>query len=202
MSEAIAERTGTDRRPRSWQELREREIAWLIERTGEGLEVWNARVLESGLGDETSLRAWLSERGVTGYPAMLLVMERFGYPDYLQATASELIDGQYADRLELRPILETVLALLPAVGEVEVQARKTYVALLTPKRTFAAVQPTTKKRVDLGLRLSADVPANDRLELAPRFGQSSVTHKIRLSRADDVDEWVAGWLKRSYEMNV
>jgi hypothetical protein len=29
---------------------------------------------------------------------MVLVMERFGYPDYLLAAADELIDGQYADR--------------------------------------------------------------------------------------------------------
>src|SRR6187401_1641492 len=114
------------KRPRSWQEMREQEIAWLKERTGEGLEAWNARVLEQGFTDEASLRKWLTEQGVTGYPAMLLVMERFGYPDYLQATADELIEGQYADRPELRPILETILGLLPSLGEVEIQARKTY----------------------------------------------------------------------------
>jgi hypothetical protein len=192
----------TARRPRSWQEMREQEIRWLIERTGDGLETWNARVIESGLSDETSLRAWLTERGVTGYPAMLLVMERFGYPDYLQATADELIDGQYADRPDLRPILDTILALLPSLGQVEVQARKTYVALITPKRTFSAVQPTTKKRVDLGLRLTADAPVDGRLEKAPNFGQSSVTHKIGLSSADDVDDFVIDWLKKGYELNV
>lgn len=190
------------RRPRSWQEMREQEIRWLIERTGEGLERWNARVLRSGLADEASLRSWLTKQGVTGYPAMLLVMERFGYPDYLQATADELIDGQYADRPDLRPILDTILGLLPAVGQVEVQARKTYVALITPKRTFAAVQPTTKKRVDLGLRLTADQKPDGRLELAPNFGQSSVTHKIGLASADDIDAEVEGWLGRAYEANV
>jgi hypothetical protein len=195
-------RTGTGRRPRSWQEMREQEIRWLIERTGDGLETWNARVLETGLSDEASLRAWLTDRGVTGYPAMLLVMERFGYPDYLQATADELIDGQYADRHELRLILDTVLGLLPSVGQVDVQARKTYVALITPKRTFAAVQPTTKKRVDLGLRLTADEQPDGRLERAPNFGQSSVTHKIGLASADDIDAEVEGWLRRAYELNV
>jgi uncharacterized protein DUF5655 len=194
--------TGTARRPRSWQEMREQEIRWLIERTGDGLETWNARVLESGLNDEASLRAWLTEKGVTGYPAMLLVMERFGYPDYLQATADELIDGQYADRPELRPILDTILGLLPSVGQVEVQARKTYVALISPKRTFAAVQPTTKKRVDLGLRLTADQQPSGRLERAPNFGQSSVTHKIGLASAEDIDAEVEGWLRRGYELNV
>ena len=190
------------RRARSWQEMRDQEIQWLTQRTGEGLETWNARVLETGLTDEASLRAWLTEQGVTGYPQMLLVMERFGYPDYLQATSDELIDGQYADRPDLRPILDGVLAMLPVVGEIEVQARKTYVALLTPKRTFAAVQPTTKKRVDLGLRLTADVKPTDRLALAPNFGQSSVTHKIGIASADDLDGEVEGWLKRAYEVNV
>jgi Domain of unknown function (DUF5655) len=190
------------RRPRSWQEMREQEIQWLIERTGEGLETWNARVLEGGFKDEASLRKWLENQGVTGYPAMLLVMERFGYPDYLQATADELIEGQYADRPELRPILDGVIALLPSIGEVEIQARKTYVALITPKRTFAAVQPTTKKRVDLGLRLTADQKPEGRLEVAKRFGQSSVTHKIGLASEDDLDDEVEGWLKRAYEANV
>ncbi|MEX2548305.1 MAG: DUF5655 domain-containing protein [Chloroflexota bacterium] len=196
--------TGTDtaRRPRSWQEMREQEIRWLIERTGEGLETWNARVRETGITDEASLRTWLTEKGVTGYPAMLLVMERFGYPDYLQATADELIDGQYADRPELRPILDTILGMLPTIGDVEVQARKTYVALITPKRTFAAVQPTSRKRVDLGLRLTADQMPEGRLERAPNFGQSSVTHKIGLASADDIDQEVEGWLKQAYEANV
>jgi hypothetical protein len=182
--------------------MRDKEIQWLIDRTGEGLDVWNARVRETGLADEASLRNWLTDQGVTGYPAMLLVMERFGYPDYLQATADELIDGQYADRPDLRPILDTILALLPGIGEVEIQARKTYVALISPKRTFGAVQPTTKKRVDLGLRLTKDTRAEGRLAPAPNFGQSSVTHKIGLESAADVDDFVEGWLKKAYEANV
>lgn len=202
MTDPTVTATDTARGPRSWQEMREQEIRWLVERTGEGLETWNARVLEMGFTDEAGLRRWLTEQGVTGYPAMLLVMERFGYPDYLQATADELIDGQYADRSELRPILDKILGLLPSVGEVEIQARKTYVALITPRRTFAAVQPTTKKRVDLGLRLTADQQPSGRLERASNFGQSSVTHKISLASADDIDPEVEEWLRSAYEANV
>ncbi len=202
MTDTPAKSKDAKRRPRSWQEMREQEIGWLIERTGEGLETWNARVRETGIADEAALRSWLTEQGVTGYPAMLLLMERFGYPDYLQATADELIDGQYADRPGLRPILDTILDMLPRVGEIEVQARKTHVALITPKRTFAAVQPTTKKRVDLGLRLTADQQPSGRLERAANFGQSSVTHKIGLASADEIDAEVEGWLKRAYEASV
>ena len=190
------------RRPRSWQEMREQEIKWLVERTGDGLETWNARVREGAFSDEASLRKWLGEQGVTGYPAMLLVMERFGYPDYLQASADELIENQYADRPALRPILDTFLALLPAVGDVEVQARKTYVAFITPKRTFAALVPTTKTRSDLGLRLPASQPSSGRLETAKSFPQSAVTHKIGLTSADELDDEVVGWIKSSYAENT
>lgn len=189
-------------RPRSWQEMRDQEIKWLIERTGEGLETWNARVRDSGRSDEASLRAWLSEMGVTGYPAMLLVMERFGYPDYLQASADDLIENQYADRPATRPIYDALLALLPEVGEIEVQARKTYVAFLTPKRTFSALVPTTRTRSDLGLRLPATQPVSGKLEVAKNFPQSSVTHKIGLTSADDIDDEVVGWVKRAYAENI
>jgi hypothetical protein len=44
----------------------------------------------------------------------------------------------------LRPILNAILAAALELGEVIIQARKTYVSLVTPRRTFARVQPTTK----------------------------------------------------------
>jgi hypothetical protein len=66
MSKNAPAATDANRRPRSWQEMREKEINWLIERTGEGLEAWNERVRQSRATDETSLRAWLTEHGVTG----------------------------------------------------------------------------------------------------------------------------------------
>jgi hypothetical protein len=182
--------------------MREQEIKWLIERTGDGLETWNKRVLKSGKKDEAGLRVWLSENGVTGYPAMLLVMERFGYPDYLQTSAEDLIENQYADRPATRPIYDAFLALLPEIGDIEVQARKTYVAFLTPKRTFSALVPSTRTRSDLGLRLPAPQKATARLEVARNFPQSSVTHKVALTSADDLDDEVVGWIKAAYAENI
>jgi hypothetical protein len=44
-----------------------------------------------------------------------------------------------------------VLAALPAVSLATVQARKTMVSLVTPRRTFAVIQASAKRRVDLGL---------------------------------------------------
>jgi hypothetical protein len=188
-------------RPRTWLEMRERIEQILERRTGEGVDVWAARVAALGDIDETHLRSWLTERGITGYPQMILVMERFGYPDYLLASADELIDGQYTDRPQLRPVLDELLLRAADLGEVDVQARKTYVTLVTPKRTFALIRATTRDRVDLGLRLPG-VDVGGRLLAAPRLGNDYVNVRIALQTPDDVDDLVVDWLRKAYAANV
>src|SRR5881628_972298 len=138
---------------RDWHGMKDMSARLLKERTGKDVEAWNRRIRQERLDDEDRLRAWLSKQGVTGYAASLLVMERFGYPDFLLATADELIDGQYADRPYLRPIFDALIDAAARLGQLTVQARKTFVSLVSPRRTFARIQPTTMKRVDLALRL-------------------------------------------------
>jgi hypothetical protein len=185
--------------PKSWQEMRDWCARLLRSRTGQDVAAWTGRITAAGLRDEQSLRAWLTAEGVTGYPQALLVWESFGYPGFLIADAEQLIDGQYADRPQLRPILDAVLAVLPALGPVTVQARGTYVSLVSPRRTFAVVQATTKSRVDLGLRLAGARPEG-RLREAKNVGQATV--RIPLSTPGDVDEEVLAWLRRAYEENT
>lgn len=68
---------------RDWRRNREMWVRALENQTGEGLEAWNRRIRKQFLGDEAGLRMWLAQLGVTGSAQSLLVMERFGYPDYL-----------------------------------------------------------------------------------------------------------------------
>jgi hypothetical protein len=122
-------------------------------------------------------------------------------PDYLTADADELIEGQYADRPQLRPVLDAVLALLPTLGPATVQARKTIVSLVCPRRTFAVVRATTKDRVDLGLRLD-DAEPGGRLQSAKGIGGGGATVRIALRRPEDVDDEVRGLMRRAYEENT
>src|ERR671935_2479638 len=103
---------------RDWRQRTQWIADLLKRRTGQDLATWKARVVSGGFADEASLRAWLAEQGVTGYPQMLLVMERFGYPDFLLASADELIDEQYADRPQLRPIFDAIIDAAAGLGEV------------------------------------------------------------------------------------
>lgn len=183
---------------RDWRSHNARSAELLRQRTGADVATWKARIQAAGLSDETGLRAWLDQQGVTGYPQSLLVMEQFGYPDFLVASADELVANQYQDRSELRPILDALLAQAAMLGPVTIQTRKSFVALLTPRRTFAIVQATTKRRVDLGLRLDG-VTSAGRLVPATSMGSSSVTHRIGLSYLEEVDDEVEHWLRRAYE---
>ena len=175
--------------------------ALLERRTGAGIEEWNRRVRTSGADtSDAALRGWLQEQGVSGYPQLLLVFERFGYPDYLVASAAELIDGQYADRPHLRPVLDALIAVALGVGEVSVQARKGYVTLVGPRRTFALVRAATRQRVDLGLRLERQ--PGGRLKAAGSMPQGWATLKIELADPADVDGEVAEALADTYRANL
>lgn len=187
--------------PRSWREMYERIAVQIQRETGADVAQWNERIRQWGPSNPANLKAWLNEQGVSGYPAMLLGFETFGYPDYLQASADELIEGQYRDKPAIRPIYDRLIAELPNVGEVEVQTRKTYVALIGPRRTFASIQPTTKTRIDIGLRFDDSADASG-LEPAKSIGQSAMTHKLALTSPDDVNHEAIGWLRRAYEANL
>ena len=184
---------------KDWRDM----MAWsadLLRRsTGEDVAAWNERIRQTGIDDEADLRAWLAEQGIIGYAQMLLVMERFGYPDFLTATAEELIDNQYADRPALRPIADRVLLAAADCGDITVQARKTYISLVTPRRTFAQVAATTRTRVDLGLRLEGVEPEG---RLLPAKSMSNVPVRVPLRAADEVDDEVRALLQRAYDANA
>jgi Family of unknown function (DUF5990)/Domain of unknown function (DUF5655) len=194
----------TEPAPKSWPEMRERCARLLESRTGQDVAAWNERIAAGtpdNRADAPALREWLSAQGVTGYAQALLVWETFGYPEFLVADAEDLIARQYADRPYLRPIFDAVLAALPALpGPVTVQARGTLVSLVSPRRTFAVLKPTTKSRVDLGLRLDTMKQPEGRLLPARDIGQATV--RIALTTPGEVDDAVRNWLTMAYDENT
>ena len=186
---------------RSWAEM----LAWieqrLVAQTGDDVATWAGRVRGAGPETEAEVRAWLAERGITGYGRMVLAMERFGYPDFLTASADQPVDGQYAAKPDLRPVYDAVVTAALGVGEAHVQARKGYVSLVGPRRTFAVVQASTRTRVDLGLRLPAREPGG-RLLPATSIGNGNCTVRLGRTSVDDVDDAVVDLLADAHPANV
>jgi hypothetical protein len=184
---------------RDWSEMNANAARLLRERTGADVAAWNRRIRARRFADERALSRWLAGEGVTGYARDLLVHETFGYPDFLVATADELVDAQYADRAHLRPVHDAIVRAASGMGEVVVQARKTFVALVGPKRTFARIQPTTKDRVDLGLRIDGARPAG---RLLPARGHDTMRVRMALATRKDVDAEVRRRLREAYAQSV
>ncbi|WEO77576.1 DUF5655 domain-containing protein [Cryobacterium sp. SO2] len=189
----------TDAQPLSWADIRLWEIGLLERSTGNGLEHWLARIRDLDPPGEHVLRDWLTREGVSGYPRALLVHETFGYPDSAVRVADEMLDAQYDDRPALRPILDAVLLYAGDLDDVGIQTRQTHVALTGPHGTFAIVQPTTKHRVDLGLRIELPPTApSTRLRRSAELGPAFPSF-IPLTAPGQVDADVAAWLKHAYD---
>lgn len=178
-----------------WRQWRDENAERLLKATGDGIETWAARAREAGLTERHAVTAWLAERGMTGYSAQMLRYELLGYPDFMTATADSLVDAQYADRPALRPVYDAILEAVLGIGEVTIQTRKTYVSLLTPRRTFARVQPTTKARIDVGLRLEGQPPGG---RLRPNRIHEGMPVGLAFASLDDLDDEARAWLAKAH----
>ena len=187
------------RAAQDWRAFRDQSVQRLLRQTGQDVAAWKAKIAQAAPADEVALRAWLKAEGVTGYSAQLLRWETFGYPDFITASADSLVDAQYADRPHLRPIYDAVLKAVAELGDVTIQTRKTYVSLVTPRRTFARIQPTTRTRVDIGLRLDGVPPAG---RLKPCKVHDSMPVQFGLASVGDLDDEAKAWLRATYEQNV
>jgi predicted transport protein len=122
---------------------------------------------------------------------------RFRVPEH--TSDKELIDSQYqGNKAHLKPMYERLVQVSLDFGnDVQLAPRKTYVALQR-KKQFAVIKPSTITRVDLGLKLKG-VESEGRLQTAGTLGSGSMTHKISISKLEEVDDEVVGWLKLAYE---
>ncbi len=98
-------------------------------------------------------------------------------------------------------ILFDVRRPVPVGGGSPHASRSACETLLIPRRTFAAARPTTKTRVDLGLRIDGAGPGGRLLD-GGNIAGGSVNLRVALSSVDDLDDEAVGCLRRAYDANV
>lgn len=169
----------------------------LLEKTGKDLAGWLEVVTASGLGKHGEIVKHLkSEHGMSHGYANLVAH------DWKNAAAggpeTDLVAAQYGGpKAGLAPIRDALLTVITGLGpDVEVAPKKTYISLRR-SRQFGLIQPSTKTRVDLGINLPGRDPEG-RLEASGSFN-AMVSHRVRISAVEEVDQEVADWLKAAYE---
>lgn len=174
-------------------------IANLPEKTGKDLNSWLKVIDGFGLEKHGQIVKKLkTDHGLThGFANLLAHKYREG-----DAPASEpdLVGGQYSGAKEgLKPIYDALIEEIMKFGEdVTLAPKKAYVSLRRNKQ-FGIIQPSTKTRVDVGLNLK-DLEPTERLEASGSFNQM-VSHRVRLSKVEDVDEPLITWLRHAYEQS-
>ena len=174
----------------------------MAERTGRTLESWVDAVQASGVDplDQKAVRRWLKDvHGVPQNSQWAIADAAARAAGWERPTVEGYVDSQYVGaKAALRPIYDRVAEALLALGDdVTVEGRSTYTPFVRA-RQFAAVAPSTRTRVDLGLRFT-DPPASARLLTTSPVGQC--THRVALTDAADVDDEVRALLQAAYEQN-
>jgi predicted transport protein len=173
-------------------------VANLPEKTGRSLEEWKALLGESGLAKHGEMVSLLKkEHGVTHGFANLIVHEFRGGVVSNPAPDADLVEAQYDGKERIRPLYDRIMKEVAGFGsDVEVAPKKAYVSLRR-KTQFALLQPSTKTRLDVGIKLKG-VDPTERLEASGSFN-SMVTHRVRVSESAHVDDELVAWLRQAYE---
>lgn len=180
------------------EEMEATMVANLADKTGKSLEAWLKIATKSGLSKHGELVKHLKSDHALTHGYANLVAHKHLKSAAADHSADDLVAAQYAGKkAALRPIYDTLLASVAKLGkDVDVAPKKAYVSLRRTKQ-FAIIQPSTATRVDLGLNLKGE-KSTTRLEESGSFN-SMVSHRVRLTSAEDVDKDVRNWLRQAYD---
>tara|TARA_R110002012_G_scaffold318227_1_gene536130 strand:+ start:69304 stop:69846 length:543 start_codon:yes stop_codon:yes gene_type:complete len=164
------------------------------EKTGKSLNEWKKKLkTKSFVKHSEAVNFLKKEYQVThGFANTIVTLSKEEH-----TTPTDLVENQYAGKENLVPIYESLIKVVKSFGaDITITPKKTSVSIIR-KRQFALIQPATKTRIDLGLKLN-NKPTTDRLENSGPFG-TMCTHRVKLSEPSEVDTELKKWLKEAYE---
>lgn len=169
----------------------------LLEKTGKTLEQWVDIAKKSKLEKHGEIVKHLkTEHGLThGYANTVALMTRKAHAAAF--SENDLLESQYKGKEHLKPIHNKLVEEIKKLGDdIEFVPKKANVSMKR-KNQFALIQPSTKTRMDLGLKIKGKEPGG-RLESSGPFG-AMCSHRIQITDVNDVDSEVKAWLKEAYE---
>jgi predicted transport protein len=169
----------------------------LLENTGKPLADWIAIVSKQSFDKHGEIINFLkSEHGFThGYANFVAHKAR----EFAAGPTSDndLVLNQYKGKEDLLLIYAKLLTEINKFGsDIEIAPKKASVSLRT-KKQFVLIQPSTKTRIDLGLKIKDKAPEG-RLESSGPFG-TMCTHRIQLTDISEVDDELIDYMLEAYE---
>jgi predicted transport protein len=168
----------------------------LQKNTGKSIEDWSKIALESGFQKHGEILKYLKETHGLGHGYANFIVHKARASDAGSVDEkNQLIENQYKGKEHLRPFYETLMAEILKIGsDIEVAPKNASVSLRR-KKQFCLLEPKTKTRLEVGLNMK-NITATGKLETNPPGGMC--THKIRVEKAEDIDNEVFGWIREAY----
>lgn len=169
-------------------------IANMPEKTGKSLEEWK-KILKGKSFEKhgEAMKFLKGEHGVThGFANTIILLSKESH-----TSPEDLVNAQYKGKEPLIPIYHRLIEVVRSLGPDVIQTPKKTSVSIIRKKQFALIKPSTKTRIDLGLKLR-DRPVTDRLGNSGPFG-TMCTHRVQLTTSAEVDDQLIEWLKEAYE---
>ncbi len=172
----------------------------LLEKTGKPLDHWIKIVQQTNLEKHKAIIDYLKQEHGFSHGFANFVALKSRKSDAGSLDGEELLINQYKGKEDLKPIFDCLVKEIEKFGNDITKTPKKDSLSIIRKRQFALIKPATKTRIDLGLKLKGK-PTTERLGDSGPFG-AMCTHRVQLSRVEEVDQELVSWLKEAYEMSV
>jgi hypothetical protein len=186
-------------------------VAELKQKTGRSLKEWQTHITRNGPDDLEARRQWLkAEYGLGTNTAWWLAERADGRPTWDEnpetylSMAPKYVDEMFAGpKAHLRPLADALMRLaMDVADDVKFCPCKTMIPFYR-EHVIAQIKPTTNKRIDFGFAVDAATPFTVRLKDTGGLKKKDrITHRIEMTKPEDIDVEVEGYLRLAYERDV
>lgn len=167
-------------------------------KTGKTPSDFRILAAEKGLVKHSQIIAWLKTDFGLGHGHANAIAAILKNPEFSKISLEDKLEKVFTGtkahwRETFTKLIEKIKIFAP---DMELASTSTYISLLKNKQKFGIVQPSSKDRLDIGIKFK-DVAATSRLELSGRWN-AMVTHRVSLTSATELDTELLNWLEQAY----
>lgn len=170
----------------------------LLKKTGKPIDHWVKIVKKSKLEKHGEIIKFLKAEHAFTHGFANFVAHTARKSDARFHDDDDLVAAQYSKGKEhFFPIYEKLVEEIGKLGkDIEFVPKKASVSVKR-KYQFVLIQPSTKTRMDLGLKLKGKATGK-RLGDSGPFG-AMCTHRVQVTDIKDIDKELLDWVKEAYE---
>jgi len=177
-------------------------VAELKVKTGRSLDEWIAHVKNKGPATEKERRDWLKAEHGLGTNSAWWIAERAEAKALRTRSRRVSASRRAVRRGHVRRFQDWAAADLRSIVEPWPRPRQgcqscpcQTIVPLYRKHVFAQIKPTTRTRIDLGFALGDTKVAGRLIDTGCFARKTASTHRIPISRLEDIDSEVERWLR-------